>query len=833
MPTSNNTPYEFLGTTTDDSMASGYKAADGSKMMEVTDNVTRVNGRDGDDAILTGNGNNLAAGDMVSGEWTLVDGRWVYDADAIVSNGYGLTLSYNDNIVTGFGDDVLLGNGGDDFLSSGAGDDIVNAGRGNDTAFGGEGDDIINLEDGNDYTEAGLGDDIVNAGAGDDVIYGDNKEENLLSGGDKSATTFSSLAQTGSWTMTDTNGVSTISQSTQTTVGETYTISFDLAANLAGGHASGKVEVIWNGNVIDTVETTSGAYQTFEIDVVSDGREGDLSFRAVEPEDSNVYNFDGPVVTYDKQMSIGGTVADVKGFAAGQAQLYQVIDGHLKVFDVQAKQYADVGTAPNYKINAVGFNVQDDMIYGVAKSAGQDSLGNAVVTSDIVMIDGSGATFRVGEGYYADYVGDFDDSGNLWTFHSSLDRVSVVDVDNFDANGNPTIQHFKFPGAMFADRTYDLAFNAADGNFYAVVSPSQNGAQGKVVKIDLSAVAEGGTPAFSEIAITGTLYGDQMEAGMASGAYGAVFMDGEENLYYGLNRGDHDLDTSTGMQGSIFKVNIDWDNGTAYSEFMSEAPSTGSNDGAVDPRSTDAFSEIDADAAVLIREPALKPAVGGNDTLRGGDGNDEIHGNEGNDDLNGGTGEDVMFGDEGNDKVAGGNGDDLMSGGLGNDSLRGEADDDQLFGNDGLDFLDGGTGNDLLFGGAGVDKIIGGAGSDKISGGEGDDHMWGGNWGADSASDTFVFESGSGKDYVHDFEAGSDLIDFSAFGTDYAKIQDVIQDLGWATVIDLQQLTGGQTGDRLVLKGVDADDLGADSFIFDLDTVGLSVNSEWATELVP
>lgn len=53
------------------------------------------------------------------------------------------------------------------------------------------------------------------------------------------------------------------------------------------------------------------------------------------------------------------------------------------------------------------------------------------------MIDASGDTFRVGEGFYGDYVGDFDSNGNLWTFHSGLDRISVVDVDNFDTEGNP------------------------------------------------------------------------------------------------------------------------------------------------------------------------------------------------------------------------------------------------------------------------------------------------------------------------------------------------------------------------------------------------------------
>ncbi|WP_162617534.1 calcium-binding protein [Yoonia maritima] len=806
--------YGFVGTTQNDTMADGYKSVDGTVLSASSDEVVKVNGRDGSDSIVTGHGNNLAAGDMVGNEWVYVDGRWVYIPSALVLSDFGLNRSYDDVIITGAGNDVLLGNGGDDSLYAGAGNDILNAGRGNDKAFGGNGNDIINLEDGNDYTEAGLGDDIVNAGDGDDVIYGDVKGSNLLAENGNKATTFAEMAQSSAWTMVDSFGSSAISQSMETEAGESYTISFDLAANLAGGHATGIVEVIWNGEVIDTVEATSGAYQTFEIDVVSNGNEGELRFRAVEPEDTTTYNFDGPIVSYDKEMSIGGADVAVKGFAAGQAKLYQVIDGHLKVFDVQAKEYVDVGSAPGFKINSVGFNVEDDLIYGVAKSAGVDSLGNAVKSTDIVMIDAAGATYRIGDGFYGDYVGDFDDNGNLWTFHSALNRVSVVDVDQMDANGNPIITHFKFPPDMFTDRTYDLAYNAEDGNFYAVVSPSSNGAAGKVVKIDLSKVADGGVPTFSEIAITGTLYGDQMEAGMAKGAYGAVFLDGDGNLYYGLNNGDHDLDASTGTKGAIFKVNVDWEAGQAYSEFMSEAPATGSNDGAVDPRSTDAFSQVDADAAVLIREPSLTHVDGGNDILRGGAGNDEIHGNEGNDDLNGGTGDDVLHGDQGNDKVAGGSGNDTMFGGTGDDKMRGQSGDDTMNGNDGADYLDGGSGNDQLSGNAGVDKIVGGAGADTIEGGAGNDHLWGGNWAGDDTSDTFVFAAGSGKDYVHDFEVDHDLIDLSAFDVDMEDVQAATKDIGWCTIIDLQQLPGGCDDDRIVLKSVDAVDLSYDSFIF-------------------
>ena len=807
---------KFLGTKQDDEIIEGFTNDDGKSLQEKLDEVDKVNGLEGDDTIRTGEGDDLAAGDMVGDEWAYVDGKWVFNPDAVVVSNYGADKSYDDHIVTGAGDDVLLGNGGDDILDAGAGDDIINAGRGDDSAFGGDGDDIINLEDGDDYAEGGRGDDIINAGDGDDIIYGDIKGGNILEGDTDGLSSFGQLAEGAGWSYSDdVDGTSTISKSADTIAGQDYTISFQLAANLSAGVSTGSVEVLWNGEVVDTVEVSSGVYQTYEVDVTSMGEEGQLSFRALEPDMANQanYNFEGPIVSYEKDVDFGNGPTQVDAFAPGQAKLYQVIDGHLKSFDTGTNTYVDVGDPPGFKINAVGFNVEDDLIYGVAKSSGVDSLGNPVASTDIVMIDASGDTYRVGDGFYGDYVGDFDDSGNLWSFHTSLNRVSVVDVDNLDENGNPEIGHYDLPDDLFKDRTYDLAFNSEDGNFYAVVSPGKNGGEGKVVKIDVSEVPNGGNPTFEEVPITGTLYGDTMESGMSKGAYGAVFLDGDGNLYYGLNRGDHDLDGSTGSQGAIFKVNVDWDKGQAYSEFMSESQSTGSNDGAVDPRSSDAFATVDADAAVLIRKPELIESKGGNDDLRGGDGNDQIFGNEGDDVLHGGEGDDRLSGDEGNDNLMGGTGNDEMLGGTGDDKLQGQAGNDSMLGGEGKDYLNAGTGNDQLDGGSGNDKLVGGQGSDTITGGSGDDHMWGGNWWKDNSADTFILSSGSGKDIIHDFEADHDRIDLSAYGLEYGDLQAVMKDKGWATEIDLGALSGGQSGDKLLIKSIEPDDLDESNFI--------------------
>ena len=813
-----NLSSHVIGTVNDDVMEEGYVDESGNEIGGKEGSNDKVNGHAGSDVITTDEGSDLAAGDMVGEEWQFIDGKWVFDASKIDTTSAPVSRDYDDVISTGAGDDVLLGNGGNDTLYSGEGDDIIIAGTGKDVAYGGKGDDIINLEAGNDYAEGGLGDDIINGGAGNDIIYGDVNQESVLADA-SGATTLEQYVEHGNWSISGTEDYQQISHTIDTESTDRFDITFELAANLNGGHGSGKVEVLWNGEVVGTVETSTGVFATHTFSVNGQPDQSELSFRVLEPDpDPNapVYDFSGEIVSYEKTMTIGGEEITVDAFAPGQAQLYQVIHGQFNVFDTEAQEYTEVGDNPGFKINSIGFNQQDDLVYGIAKSDGTDALGNAISKTNLVMIDASGSVYRVGDTSTGSYTGDFDDSGNLWAFNASLNEVIVVDVDNLDENGNPVETRFDLPDGMFHGNMCDISYNSEDGMFYSVMPPSSNGGAGKLYQLDLRDVQNGGEPIINSIDIAGTLYGDQMATGMAKGAYGAVFLDGDGNIYYGLNSGDHDLGVfgETGASGGIFKVNADWEAGYAYSEYMADAKRTGSNDGAVDPRSADAFVESTSEAEVLLREIKLIPtSEGGNDDLRGGTGDDTIFGNAGDDKLHGGDGDDQLSGDEGSDNMMGGTGNDVMHGGTGDDKLQGQTGDDTMDGGEGKDYLNAGEGDDVIDGGDGNDKIVGGKGSDVIEGGAGNDHMWGGNWWKDGSADTFVISAGSGKDMIHDFEVGIDKLDLSAYGLDYADIQNAMSDKGWATVIDLSQLSGGEAGDKLILKNVDAEDLDESAFL--------------------
>ena len=132
---------------------------------------------------------------------------------------------------------------------------------------------------------------------------------------------------------------------------------------------------------------------------------------------------------------------------------------------------------------------------------------------------------------------------------------------------------------------------------------------------------------------------------------------------------------------------------------------------------------------------------GGHDDLDGEDGNDSLEGGEGGDAMDGGPGNDLMFGGFGNDAYDGGDGIDTADfsdattpvsvtiDGAANDgrlfegdyvldtveSLIGGLDDDSLTANHGPGTIQGGGGNDVLNGNLGADQLLGGTGVDTAT----------------------------------------------------------------------------------------------------------------------
>ncbi|MCP4387885.1 MAG: calcium-binding protein [Gammaproteobacteria bacterium] len=146
----------------------------------------------------------------------------------------------------------------------------------------------------------------------------------------------------------------------------------------------------------------------------------------------------------------------------------------------------------------------------------------------------------------------------------------------------------------------------------------------------------------------------------------------------------------------------------------------------------------------------------------------------------------------------------MLYGGDGNDTLDGGDGNDNLYGIPGDDRRDGGAGNDVLWGGSGSDTLNGGAGDDYLIGDAGDDTLRGGN-----GNDTFIFDPDFGNDTILDFETAGDIIELNGLGvSSFAELQGYFEQNGRDLVIDFGD------GNSITLRNVNQDGLTAADFKF-------------------
>lgn len=162
-----------------------------------------LSGGAGDDYLDAGEGNNtLQAGlgndYMVSGNGVnIYDGQQGTDTVDYSAHTANISITednvandgapgqgdnvYNtvENIITGAGNDTIIGSSSNNVIDSGAGDDSVNGGSGNDSILGNVGNDTIDGSAGNDTIDGGAGDDSLIGGSGNDLIYGSDGNDSI------------------------------------------------------------------------------------------------------------------------------------------------------------------------------------------------------------------------------------------------------------------------------------------------------------------------------------------------------------------------------------------------------------------------------------------------------------------------------------------------------------------------------------------------------------------------------------------------------------------------------------------------------------------------------
>lgn len=640
------------------------------------------------------------------------------------------------------------------------GRDIIHGGSDNDTIEGLRGNDFLNGHGGDDHVEGGLGNDTIHGGNGEDALYGDSLSEVIT------PTTLIPVVESGTITVTF--------------EGETagYRNSFGYYKVDESG-AIGETDIIWaNASLQGSGGSLIGGEASHDIAVESGDQVG---------------------------FFIVSNGASYNAFHTMQ-------DGHFEFRAADGSQAEITDTAPTL------WHVGDDgaatrikwHTYHTAGHADTVALNPDGLLHTVGVFRAEEGTFTIGfEDLFRGGDRDFDDSvftvdmgtANAQVlnahYETSLAEEAATVIGNRHSVHNPQNTADRIHGQNGADYIEGQAGNdlLAGGG----AGSEWQFKNGEWVYVGLPNDADGSNKPLDESddVILGGTGKDVLLGGRGDDTLSG---EGGDDT---LNAGEGD-DVASGGTGDDI-LNGDGGNDTLNGDEGDDTANGG-----------DGQDTIDGGA--------------GNDTLNGGADSDKIDGGEGNDHVNGGAGDDVLTGGAGKDKVNGGAGDDQVSGGEGDDGLCGNAGDDAVdggagndtvSGNGGNDVLTGGEGRDTLMGGSGADianggadadKVVGGTGADTIIGGAGNDHLWGGNWSADGAADVFVFDRGTGKDWVHDFEAAHDSVDLTGFQTNHDDVFAALEQASGGVSLDLASL-GGDQGDQVFFKNASLDMFSEDNLM--------------------
>lgn len=221
--------------------------------------------------------------------------------------------------------------------------------------------------------------------------------------------------------------------------------------------------------------------------------------------------------------------------------LYQVISSSLKKLDPLTGIYEEVGRASsNY--NGAGFNVQDGFIYGLK------SLGASI---HLWKIDNTGRETDLGpvEDFQGrTYVGDFDKSGNHYTYKSgSSPTLYAIDVDAYP------LKSIEIPLTNLANKSIpgvaDLTYNPQFEKFFGMSAGHE------LIELDPKGM-------------TARIVGDFSSQMATSGGFGAAWSDIKGNSYFSNNN-----------SGQIFRITFDVQGNVSDVLYVATGQPTNSNDG--------------------------------------------------------------------------------------------------------------------------------------------------------------------------------------------------------------------------------------------------------------
>ncbi|ESQ88930.1 hypothetical protein ABAC460_14205 [Asticcacaulis sp. AC460] len=794
----------------------------GNDSLTGTSSANVINGGAGNDTILGGGGadtmNGQAGDDYIwaslgtpesldGGAGTDTLNTSLYTGNYLVNLVTGATnfateLFVNfENLISGSGNDTLVGTGGANSIDGGAGNDDIDANGGNDTVDGGAGDDYLHSTGAGAKTYTGAG--------GNDTVGGNFSYNSAFDGGagtdllDMSFVPSTLLPvsfdmTTGAWV----DGLGTFSAvnfENYIGVGVAESVTGTSGENWIDGGAGN--DTIFSGGSIDTVNGGDGD------DVI----EGGFGYDSLDG-GAGLDTIDYSWLTH----SVSGIVIDLAAGTWTEGSFVETIANFETVLGANGSEsYIGTGSANridggdgNDTINAGGGQDTvnggngDDYIYAVLGfpesidgGAGTDTLNTTLYTFDYLVNLATGATNFAGESFLnmeniITGVGNDTIDGTAganWIDGSNGtdlmrggagDDTYVVDntgdsVVETAGNGNDVVQSWvtfslagqvietlTLLGAANINGTGNGLGNTLNGNTGSNVLDGAAGSDTMVgglgddsyyVNVASDVVTEAAGEGIDTIftALTYSLAGKQVENLTLEGAAAVNGTgNGLANILVG-NAAANTLDGGSGHDRLEGRAGADtMIGGTGNDTYLVEDATDVVTEGAGGGLDL-VESSVTYTLGVNVENLFLAGAAAINGT--GNDLNNVLSGNAGNNILAGGLGNDTYYVQNAGDNVveAGGAGTDFiystvsysLSGRYAESILLTGAANINATGNSLANNLSGNDGNNTINGKGGADNLAGGLGVD-----------------------TFLFETGSGADQILDFSfAQGDKINLNAY----------------------------------------------------------------------
>ena len=230
-------------------------------------------------------------------------------------------------------------------------------------------------------------------------------------------------------------------------------------------------------------------------------------------------------------------------------KFYQVIQGNLHTLDPVNGSYTQIATTGSTNINAIGYNIEDNYIYGINNSASWGSLG------ELVRFEHDGTVTQLGvpvgltvsPGRAID-SGVFDASGNLWVLDATATggNTSLRALQRIDVSANT---------ATTVTSNIPLGFDIVYAN-------------NKLYGISLS------SNTLTTYDITTNTYDQKAVSGLPTSSYGAAWYTSDGKMFFSQNG-----------NGTIYEI-TDYDTPTPSATAVLHGEVTNNNDAANCPTAT-------------------------------------------------------------------------------------------------------------------------------------------------------------------------------------------------------------------------------------------------------